>query len=309
MALEVDRLGLLPIDPLCTKLLAMDQPHYVSLADRGVLAVSGPDARSYLQTLISNDMEKVSADRAIYATLLTPQGKFLHDFFVTVLGETLLFDCEGARAEDLERRLSFYRLRADAKIENMSESYRVFALIGQAEANAFAGGVVFDDPRLDAMGARAILPRDGAVAALEAAGLSPAPPEDYDRLRLHHGLPDGSRDIQIEKGFLLENGIDDLNGVDFEKGCYIGQELTARTKHRATIRKRLLPVKIDGSLPPPGAPVMLGDKQAGEMRSGQGERGLALLRLEMIDGAASSDEPLICNGATLTPIKPDWAKF
>ncbi len=287
----------------------MDQPHYIALADRGVLAVSGPDARSYLQTLISNDMEKVSADRAIYATLLTPQGKFLHDFFVTVLGETLLFDCEGARVEDLERRLTFYRLRADAKIENVGDRYGVFALIGKACANSFAGGAVFDDPRLDAMGARAILPRDGAVAALEAAGLSPAPAEDYDRLRLQHGLPDGSRDIQIEKGFLLENGIDDLHGVDFEKGCYIGQELTARTKHRASIRKRLLRVDIEGPLPPPGAPVMLGDKPAGEMRSGLDGLGLAMLRLEMIDEAASSGEPLICDAATLTPVKPDWARF
>lgn len=291
----------------------MDRRHCFALEDRGVLAISGPDARSYLQTLVSNDMEKVSATRAIYAALLTPQGKFLHDFFISALGETLLFDCEGARVDDLERRLIFYRLRAQAKIENWSDRYRVFALTGDdqepGDAKAFAGGVVYGDPRLGAIGARAILPRQGAVAALEAAGFRPAPAEDYELLRLRYGLPDGSRDIQVEKGFLLENGIDDLHGVDFEKGCYIGQELTARTKHRATIRKRLLRVDIDGPLPPPGAPVMLGDKQAGEMRSGQGGLGLALLRLELIDQAASSGEPLLCAGATLTPVKPDWANF
>lgn len=289
----------------------MNRRSYIALEDRGVLAISGPDARSYLQALVSNDMEKISASRAIYAVLLTPQGKFLHDFFIAARGEALLFDCEGARAEDLARRLTFYRLRAQAKIESLSESHGVFALIGddQPDGGAFAGGVVFHDPRLVAMGARAILPRDGAVAALEAAGFTAAPPADYERLRLRHGLPDGSRDIQIEKGFLLENGIDDLHGVDFDKGCYIGQELTARTKHRATIRKRLLRVDIDGPLPPPGAPVMLGDKRAGEMRSGQGSLGLAMLRLESIDQAATSGEPLICAGATLTPVKPDWAKF
>ena len=287
----------------------MDQAHYIALADRGVLAVSGAEARSYLQALVSNDMEKVSADRAVYATLLTPQGKYLHDFFITVLGETLLFDCEAARADDLERRLTFYRLRADAKIENLSADYAVFALIGKTDAMTFNGGAVFDDPRLEVMGARAILPRDGAVGALEAAGLLPAPVDDYDLLRLSHGLPDGSRDIQIDKGFLLENGIDDLHGVDFEKGCYIGQELTARTKHRANIRKRLLRVDIDGPLPPPGASVMLGDKPAGEMRSGREGLGLAMLRLEVIDEAASSGEPLICDGATLTPVKPDWATY
>ena len=286
----------------------MDKGHYIALEDRGLLAVSGPDARSYLQPLVSNDMEKVSEASAIYPALLTPQGKFLHDFFISAIGETLLFDCEAARIDDLERRLTFYRLRADAKIENWSERYQVFALIGDA-VNSIAGGVVFADPRLDAMGARAILPRDNAFATLEAAGLSPAPAVDYERLRLQHGLPDGSRDIQIEKGFLLENGINDLHGVDFEKGCYIGQELTARTKHRATIRKRLLRVDIDGPLPPPGTPIMLGDKPAGEMRSGLDSVGLALLRLEMIEEAAALGAPLICEDATLTPVKPDWARF
>ena len=286
----------------------MDHRQYIALEDRGVLAVSGPDARSYLQALVSNDMEKPSGSRAIYATLLTPQGKFLHDFFVSALDGTLLFDCEAARIDDLERRLAFYRLRADAKIENWNDSHSVYALIGDP-VESLNSGVVYTDPRLDAMGARAVLPNKSAIAALKAAGFSPAPPADYERLRLRHGLPDGSRDILIDKGFLLENGIDDLHGVDFEKGCYIGQELTARTKHRATIRKRLLRVDIDGPLPPPGAPIMLGDKQAGEMRSGLDRTGLALLRLEMIDQAASTGEPLTCADATLTPVKPDWARF
>ncbi len=289
----------------------MDHRSYIALADRGVLRVCGPDARSYLQALVSNDMDKVVAGRAIYAALLTPQGKYLHDFFISALDDALLFDCEGGRAEDLARRLTFYRLRAEARIESLSESHGVFALIGDdlPDGGAFAGGVVFHDPRIEAIGARAILPRDGAAAALEEAGFTAAPSQDYDRLRLSHGLPDGSRDILIEKGFLLENGIDDLNGVDYEKGCYIGQELTARTKHRASIRKRLLRVDIDGPLPPTGAPVMLGDKQAGEMRSGFEGIGLAMLRLEMIDQAATSGEPLLCADATLTPVKPDWARF
>ena len=287
----------------------MEDRRYIALVDRGVLAVSGPDARSYLQALVSNDMNKVTQARAIYATLLTPQGKFLHDFFISALGETLLFDCEGARIDDLARRLTFYRLRADAKIENLSERYRVFALIGGDHSGAFGGGVIYDDPRISAIGARAVLPHDNGVEALEEAGFTAAPAADYERLRLQHGLPDGSRDIHVEKGFLLENGIDDLNGVDFDKGCYIGQELTARTKHRANIRKRLLRVDIDGPLPPPGAPVMLGDKPAGEMRSGQDGIGLAMLRLEVIDEAARSGEPLTCGGATLTPVKPEWAEF
>jgi len=284
---------------------------YIELSDRGLLAISGPDARSYLQALVSNDMEKISPTEAIYAALLTPQGKYLHDFFISALDGALLFDCEAARIDDLEKRLTFYRLRAKAEIENWSGRYAVFALIGagKIDAGPLSGGVVYNDPRLGDMGMRAALPRDGGTAALEAAGIEAAPIEDYDRLRLSLGIPDGSRDIHVEKGFLLENGIDDLHGVDFEKGCYIGQELTARTKHRATIRKRLLRVDIDGPLPDPGAPVMLGDKQAGEMRSGRDGTGLAMLRLELIDEAASSGVPLTCAEATLTPVKPDWARF
>ena len=127
----------------------------------------------------------------------------------------------------------------------------------------------------------------------------------YDRLRLSLGVPDGSRDLTIEKAILLESGFDELNGVDWQKGCYIGQELTARTKYRALIKKRLMPVTVDGPLPPPGTPVMAGDQEAGEMRSGRDGVGLALLRLE----AVTESKPLTAAGAKLTPQKPAWANF
>ncbi len=292
---------------------------YIVLEDRGLLAVGGAEARAFLQGLISNDIDKVSAKRAIYATLLTPQGKFLHDFFIAGHGGALVFDCEAPRLADLERRLLFYRLRAEVTIEDVTGGFLVAALtgdgaaqalgLGEAEgaAAAFAGGTAYTDPRLRAMGARAVLPREGAAAALEAAGFAPAPAGDYDRLRLAHALPDGSRDIPVDKGFLLENGIDDLAGVDFDKGCYVGQELTTRTKHRAKVRKRLFRVDIDGPLPAPGTPIMLGEKEAGTMRSGLDGVGLALLRTELVD--AASGEPFTAGPARLTPVKPAWASY
>ncbi len=172
-----------------------------------------------------------------------------------------------------------------------------------------AGGVAYVDPRLAAAGARAFLPRGSAAEALEAAGFAPATAEDYDRHRLSLALPDGSRDIAVEKGFLLENGVDDLNGVDFDKGCYVGQELTARTKHRATIRKRLYRVDIDGALPDPGTPVTADGRAAGVMRSGRDDVGLALLRVELIAKAAEAGIPLTCGDARLTPVKPSWATY
>jgi hypothetical protein len=128
-------------------------------------------------------------------------------------------------------------------------------------------------------------------------------------MRLEQGVPDGSRDLPVEKAILLEAGFEELNGVDWDKGCYVGQELTARTKYRALIRKRLMPVKVEGPLPAPGTPVTFDGQEAGEMRSGRGDRALALLRLEAVAAAEAAKAPLTAGDARLVPVKPGWAKF
>ena len=287
----------------------------------GVIALSGDDTRTFLQGLISNNSEKVTAENAIHAAFLTPQGKYLHDFFIAQAGEELLLDCESARLDDLLRRLSMYKLRAKVTLIDARPTYAVAAIIGDGASSALglgtdaghavavAGGVAYIDPRLAAAGGRAMLPRDTAVQRLEEAGLEAAKPGDYDALRLRLGLPDGSSNLIVDKAILLENGFEELNGVDFEKGCFLGQELTARTKHRALVRKRLLPVTIEGEAPPFGAPVMLGDKEAGEMRSSRGGDGLALMRLEFLDKAADDGTPFTVGNARLFTRKPDWAAF
>ena len=294
---------------------------YVMLADRGLLKVAGDEARSFMQGLISNDVDKVTPERAIYAALLTPQGKFLHDFFVAELGGRLVLDCEGDRMADLERRLMMYRLRAQVTFDDIGGDFVVAALIGEGALEAsglgpeagraapFAGGIAFADPRLAIMGGRAILPKEGAAETLETAGFNSADAADYDRLRLEFGLPDGSRDMVVEKAILLDSGFEELGGVDFNKGCYIGQELTARTKYRALVRKRLMRVDVDGPLPDSGTRVMLGNKEAGEIRSGRDGVAIALLRLEQIAKARESGEPLTAGEALITPVKPDWAAF
>ena len=149
---------------------------------------------------------------------------------------------------------------------------------------------------------RAILPRD-AVAAIATLGFAAGTVADYESRRLDAGVPDGSRDLPVEKAILLENGFDELHGIDWQKGCYMGQELTARTRYRGLVRKRLLPVEIDGPLPAPGTPVMAGDKEAGEMRSGIDGLGLALLRLEYLD------DGLRCGDSRLKPHRPAWANL
>ena len=281
---------------------------FILARDRALIALAGADRTSFLQGIVSNDVEKAREDRAIYAAFLTPQGKYLHDIFIAAQGDRLLIDCESSRRPDLLRRLSLYKLRAKVTLaeENglaVGLYFGADALAGlglpaeAGQSRAESGGVVFVDPRLAALGARAILPPEKMPA-------ESGSPADYDRLRLSLGVPDGSRDLPVEKAILLENGFDELNVIDWDKGCYMGQELTARTRYRGLVRKRLLPVAIEGGAPAPGTALLQNDKEMGEMRSAAGDLGLALVRLEALDKG-----PLTAGGATLTPRKPDWVKF
>ena len=271
---------------------------YYLLEDRALLAVSGAESREFLQLLITNDVDKISDGRAIYAALLTPQGKYLHDFFVFDHGGALMLECEKARIDDLLRRLRMYRLRAKVDFEIFGDDWAVIALTGDARP-ALDQGAVYDDPRLAAMGARAVLPREELARLNFSAGAR----QDYDALRLSLGVPASGSDLLPEKSLLMESGFEELNGVDFEKGCYVGQEVTARMKHRALIRKRLFPVRIDGPAPAPGAPILYDGIEIGEMRSSQDDRGLAMLRIETVEAAGKSDADISAGNARLRVVQ------
>ena len=278
------------------------------LRHRGVLAVGGPDRIAFLQGLISNDTTKVAPGTAIWAALLTPQGRFLNEMFVADSGgDTLLLETEHDRAPALARKLTLYKLRSKVTIEDRSAALEVAAVFGapQAAPPRQAGVVAFADPRLPELGYRLIGASGTLESALAAHGLTPAPFEAYDALRLKLGVPDGSRDLPVEKALLLENGFDELHGVDWNKGCYMGQELTARTKYRALIRKRLLPVSIEGDVPAPGTSVQMDGKDVGELRSGSGGRALALLQLD----AVRSGVPLSAAGRRVSPEIPQWLQL
>lgn len=294
------------------------------LDDRAVVRVGGEDAREFLQNIITNDVNRVSASQAIWAALLSPQGKYLHDFFVTATDDALMLDCEKARADDLVGRLQRYRLRSRVEIGQVTEDWTVAALMGtDADANAlvgfegrggpFHGGICYVDPRYGGMGARALVPR-AAVAELLAAGFGKMEPGIHDYTRLCLGIPDGSRDLRVDKALPMENGFDALHGIDWDKGCYVGQEMTARMRYRATVRRQLLPVAIAGAAPEPGTPIMLAEREAGEMRSSARDIGLALLRIDALadlnrdgDGEGEGDGGrLTAGGAILTPLRPPW---
>lgn len=287
-------------------------PSYTILESRGVLQISGDDRVAFLQGLTSNDVAQVTPNRVVFSTFLTPQGKYLHDFFMVARGETLLLDCEGERRADLMRRLRMYRLRSKVELNDVSEEFRVAAVTGEdaaapfalqdsepGHATAFGGGIAYVDPRAAELGIRTLLPRDDAESALRDAGANPADPDSYDRLRLALGVPDGSRDLIVEKSTLLESNYDTLNAISWDKGCYLGQELTARMKYRGLVKKRLMPVTVDGAMPLPGTAITLDGREVGEMRSGNGTLAIALLRQDAVEKSATSGGLLVAGDATV----------
>jgi len=294
----------------------MPDARFAMLDDRGILAVSGADRRSFLQGLVSNDIEKVSPGAVRYAALLTAQGKYLHDFMIAEFGETIWLEAEAARLSELKRRLSIYRLRAKTTLDQRPD-LAVGVVFGDrasavmhlparpGAARSFGSGIAFVDPRLSALGVRCIIPRTDIRGALEAVGLTETDFAAYDRLRLELGIPDGGRDLVPEKSILLETGFDELNGIDWQKGCYIGQELTARTKYRSLIKKRLMPVKIDGIAPAPGTIITADGREVGQMQSSCGEVGLALLRIDpVVEG-----KQLRAGATSIVAAKPGWMRL
>lgn len=258
------------------------------LKDHTVVEVSGPDARAFLQGLVTNDVTRVAADRAVYAALLTPQGKIIHDFIVAAAPDGALWlDCVKANAADLAARLKKYKLRAKVAIAERLDLHVVS--ITERVAGAFA------DPRLAALGFRLI-----TATPANAQGDDRA----YRERRLALGVPDSAIDIPPETFFPLDCNFEELHGIDFDKGCYVGQELTARMKHRATARRRMLPVESDHPLPPPGAVLKSGSSDIGELRGSIGRRGLALVRLDRLGnaGEVSADGVRIRIGRPAYPL-------
>lgn len=296
----------------------MAPARFALLPERGLIRLAGPDAQGFLQALVSNDVAKLERQRAIYAALLTPQGKYLHDFFVVAWAGALWLDCERSRQADLQRRLTLYRLRSKIEIADANSGHAVAAVFGGdalaalglatggGQGREHAGGILYADPRLPELGARAILPLAAAAAALAALGAAPAAEGDYDAHRLGLGVPDGSRDLEVEKTLLLEAQFEALHGVDFAKGCYVGQELTARTKYRGLLKRRLYRVEGETPLPPPGTPVMSGTSEAGIMRTSRGRTGLALLRIEEVAAAESGATPLLAGQVRIRALSPVW---
>ncbi len=281
------------------------------LAERGVVKVAGEDARKFLNGLLTTDIARVTPERAAFAALLTPQGKIMVDMIVAEApagdGGGFFLDCPRALAVTLVDRLNFYKLRAKVLAEDLSDVLGVMAIwdgSGQTEY-----GLCFADPRLPALGMRCMLPPHLVAEAAADLGAALVAADDYEAHRIALGAPRGGLDFLYNDAFPHEADMDQLNGIDFEKGCYVGQEVVSRVEHRGTARKRVVPVAFEDFGPEAGVAVTVGETEVGTMGSSAQGRGLAMLHLGRIGDALAAGRPIVSGGITMRPVKPAWATF
>jgi len=256
--------------------------------ERSLIAVTGPDARPFLQNLLTQDLDKLDNEGVVYAALLSPQGKINADMFVWARNDGLLLDVDPTRAADLLRRLSMYKLRANVTLEDVTSKFDIAVVIPSPLEGAIR------DPRLEAMGSRVVVAK------------SDAPFASTEELRITLGVPDLARDALPEEVFTGEALLEELNGVAFNKGCFVGQENVSRMKRRATTRKKFCPVVFDGEAIPFGTPVLAGEAEIGSIRTGIAGRALALLRLDRALEATEAGKSLTAVGREIRLDPPSW---
>ncbi len=288
------------------------------LADRAVLQVGGAEATDFLQGLVCNNMQKLEenppfGNAVIFAGLLTPQGKIMFDFFIVKFGEGYLIDCAANKADELLKRLMFYRLRARVELEKRDDLNVVAGWLPQAiPILTDKGGLavmekaeaICDDPRLPELGCRFIVPT-GQATRDEFAGQQ----EAYEDHRISLAVPEGGKDYAWSDIFPHDACFDLLDGVDFKKGCYVGQEVVSKMHHKATLRKRFALVQGDTELPSKGSEIKGGASLVGVLGSVLGRQGLSLIRLDRAAKAVEKGNGFEAGGVPVKLVKPEWANY
>jgi tRNA-modifying protein YgfZ len=279
------------------------------LPDRGVIKVIGDGARNFLHGLVTADILKLTPGVACFCALLTPQGKIIADFLVVEArsedGGGFFLDVSGALVATLIEKLNLYKLRAKILIEDLSEVLGVLAVWNGAAATVY--GPCYGDPRLPELGMRIMIPPHRAADAAADLGTALVRADDYEAHRIALGIPRGGIDFAYGDAFPHETDMDQLGGVDFAKGCYVGQEVVSRIEHRGTARTRAVPIRYDGVAPASGIAIKAGERQVGTMGSSMAGRGIALLRLDRV--AEADGGALNAGGVPIHIVKPDWARF
>lgn len=274
------------------------------LTDRAVIRVGGDDAHKFLQGLVTSDVDAIAPGSAIHTGLLTPQGKILFEFFVTQDADGYLLDCPADVLADLSKRLTFYKLRAAVDVAVVDDG-SVWA-IWDGTASEYGDGVSFPDPRLPDLGYRLIKTSSTEITSSD---LERCEETAFHAHRIAHAIPEGGRDYELGDAFPHEANFDQLGGVDFEKGCYVGQEVVSRMQHRGTARKRVVPIIGEGQLPAPGTDVLAGETVIGVLGSSTGTSGLALIRLDRAEKAIAQGAELATGSVPIRLAQPKWASF
>lgn len=277
------------------------------LPDRGVVKVGGEDARNFLNGLVTTDVTLVRPGLGRFGALLTPQGKITIDFIITEApaghGGGFLIDAPRALAKGLADKLGFYKLRAKVTVENLSDDLGVMA-VWDGEPST-KPDLIFADPRHAALGWRILVPEGLAQKVADLAGAELVESAAYDAHRIATGVPRGGLDFIYGNAFPHETNMDRLHGVDFDKGCYVGQEVVSRMQHRGTARTRTVRIALDGAAPEPGTAVVAGDKPVGTMGSSAGDAGLALIRTDRAIDALDAGTPLTSGGLAIRIADPE----
>jgi tRNA-modifying protein YgfZ len=282
------------------------------LPDRGVVKVSGETARDFLNGLITTDTTRLQPGLGRFGALLTPQGKISVDFLITEApsghGGGFLIDCPKVLAQALADKLGFYRLRAKVGIENLSDSHLSNGLGVLAVWDgdvALKPDLTFADPRNAALGLRILVPAELAPKAADLIGAELVDSSAYEAHRIAVGAPRGGLDFIYGDAFPHETNMDRLHGVDFDKGCYVGQEVVSRMQHRGTVRTRTVRLLLDGPAPEAGAAITAGDKSVGTMGSAADGHALALIRIDRASEALDAGTPLTAGGLSIRVTDPD----
>jgi folate-binding protein YgfZ len=271
---------------------------FVSFPKRGLICVSGPDAATLLEGLLTHNVATAGPDTCVYSAMLTPQGKFLFEIFI-LAPEAGTYWIDVSDPASFAKRLSLYRLRSKVTIEDKSEAYVVGA-VWRVEALP-PNAIPYPDPRHSELPQRFIAPRSDLPLGDEAAAFTA-----YEQARLGLGVPDLGADLLVEKDFILEGLMDEMGGVDFHKGCYVGQEMTSRMKRRTTVKTKLCRVRFDGPAPAFETPILADGWEVGRMRSGSQGLGLALIRFDRAQKALEEGHDLRAGDQSIQLDPPSW---
>ncbi|MCA1373934.1 MULTISPECIES: folate-binding protein [unclassified Bradyrhizobium] len=279
------------------------------LPDRGVIKVAGEDARNFLNGLVTTDLDRLKPGLGRFGALLTPQGKIIVDFLITEApaghGGGFLIDCPKALADTLATKLNFYKLRAKVTVDKLD----LGVLAAWDGEPATQPDLAFADPRAEGLGTRILIPEDLKQKLSDLIGAELVDAAAYEAHRIALGVPRGGLDFMYSDAFPHETNMDRLAGVDFDKGCYVGQEVVSRMQHRGTARTRSVKVLLEGASPEPGTTILASDKPVGTIGSTAGGKGIALVRIDRVADALDAGQPLTAGGLALTLAEPDVVRI